>query len=93
MSGPVRKRLDEMVPGEAGVVISIELGQGRGGCRWGVRSRLEAMGLRAGVRIRVVSAQPMRGPVVVDVAGVRLALGRGMARNVVVDVQELRQKQ
>jgi len=53
----------------------------RGGC--GLRSRLTAMGLRAGAVVRVVH-NGGRGPFVVAAGESRLVLGRGMARKILV---------
>jgi len=44
----------------------------------GLRARLAAMGLVPGVQVRVMRNSGS-GPVVVEVKGTRLALGRGMA--------------
>ena len=49
----------------------------------GIRSRLTAMGLRSGVEIRVVH-NGGRGPFVVAAGELRIVLGRGMARRVMV---------
>jgi len=49
----------------------------------GLRSRLTAMGLRAGAAIRVVHNGD-RGPFVVAAGEARIVLGRGMARKVLV---------
>jgi len=49
----------------------------------GLRSRLLAMGLRAGARVRVVH-NGGRGPFVVAAGESRIVLGRGMARKVLV---------
>jgi len=46
-------------------------------------ARLAAMGLVPGVEILVVTNRGA-GPAVVEVKGTRLALGRGMARKIVV---------
>ena len=54
----------------------------------GVGRRLIAMGLRPGATVRLVCAQPARGPVVIEINGTtRLALGRGIARKVMVEVK------
>ena len=46
------------------------------------------MGLHPGATVRLVCAQPARGPVVVEINGTtRLALGRGIARKVMVEVK------
>jgi len=49
----------------------------------GLRSRLTAMGLRAGAVLRVVH-NGGRGPFVVAAGESRIVLGRGMARKVLV---------
>ncbi len=50
---------------------------------YGLKSRLAAMGLMAGVELKVIqNGHP--GPFVVLVKGTRMALGRGMADKIVV---------
>ena len=63
-------------PGELVTVIGV-----RGG--WGLQRRLADMGLTPGVRIRVINSQ-MPGPVLIDLRGARVALGRGVAQRVMV---------
>ncbi len=65
-----------LVPGERGVVVDL-----RGGPNF--RSRLYAMGLAPGAIVRVLENYP-RGPIILDVGGTRLALGKGMASRVFV---------
>ncbi|WP_297516814.1 FeoA family protein [Thermococcus sp.] len=65
-----------LVPGERGVVVDL-----RGGPNF--RSRLYAMGLAPGAVVRVLENYP-RGPVIIEVGGTRLALGKGMASRVFV---------
>ena len=74
------KDLTRMKPGEKGRVIDI-----RGG--HGMLRRLEALGIRPGVAITKVSAQLMRGPVVVRVGNTQAAIGFGMARHVLVETK------
>jgi Fe2+ transport system protein FeoA len=50
----------------------------------GMVRRLAEMGLTPGTEVRVIRAAPMRGPVELSVRGVSLALGRGVARRVLV---------
>ena len=52
----------------------------------GLTRRLEEMGIRAGKRAVKISGMPLRGPVVVQVGGTRIALGHGMARKIMVEV-------
>ncbi|WP_456455929.1 FeoA family protein [Thermovibrio sp.] len=49
----------------------------------GVRNRLSSIGLFPGAEVKVVKAPP--GPVIVEVAGSRIAIGQGMAKKVEVE--------
>ena len=51
----------------------------------GVRSHLNTLGIHVGDGIVVVDRAPFRGPVLVEIHGSRVALGRGVARRVQVD--------
>lgn len=55
-----------------------------------VRSHLNTLGIHVGDTIRVVERAPFRGPVLVEIHGTRVALGRGIARKVKVDIDALR---
>ena len=76
--------------GESGIIASIKAGRGRGrgGRGWGFKKRLMDMGLTPGTRITVVRSAPFRGPLEVSVRGSRLALGRGMAERIFVEIKE-----
>ncbi len=50
-----------------------------------VRSRLATMGLLPGVILSVLRRGPLGGPVLIEVGGSRIALGRGVARKVLVE--------
>lgn len=50
----------------------------------GFQSNIRSVGIREGKVVRVVTRQPMQGPVVVEIDGMRIAIGRGMARKIVV---------
>lgn len=68
--------LTALEPGEGGQVYA--LGGGHGAAR-----RLAELGLTPGERVRVLSAG-RGGPILVEVRGTRIALGRGMAAKVLV---------
>jgi len=70
--------------GEAGTVTSIRAGHGKG---WGFEKRLMDMGLTPGTRVTVVKSAPFHGPVEILVRGSRLALGRGMAERIFVEIE------
>ena len=52
----------------------------------GLQHRLDSMGIRNGKEIKVVSKQPFRGPLTVEMRGCQMTLGRGMARKIMVEV-------
>ncbi|ASJ01052.1 FeoA family protein [Thermococcus gorgonarius] len=68
--------LTSLRPGEVGIVVNLQGGPN-------FRSKLYAMGLAPGATVRVVNVYNP-GPVVVEVGGARLALGRGIASRVLV---------
>ncbi|MFQ5758241.1 MAG: ferrous iron transport protein A [Candidatus Bathyarchaeia archaeon] len=87
-------RLTDLRDGESGIITSIKMGEGRGfgrhrraGRGWGFRKRLEDMGLTPGTRVTVVKSAPFRGPLEVYVRGSRLALGKGMAERIFVEIK------
>lgn len=77
--------------GESGVILSFNSLQShqhdRRSHRWGFQKRLEDMGLTPGTRVTVVKSAPFRGPIEIRVRGSRLAIGRGMARKIMVRVE------
>ena len=84
--------LTALKEGENGIIISIKprLGRGKssraGGRGWGFQKRLMDMGLTPGTRVTVVKSAPFHGPIEILVRGSRLALGRGMAERVFVEI-------
>jgi len=88
--------------GETGVIISTDFSSEpkqmcrhrarKGGCRkhfMGDRfvKRLSDMGLTPGTNVTVVKSAPFNGPLEICVRGSRLAIGRGMASRILVDVE------
>ena len=75
--------------GETAIVASIKAGHGRGrGRGWGFERRLMDMGLTPGTRVTVVKSAPFHGPLEILVRGSRLALGRGMAERIFVEIEK-----
>ena len=75
------KTLPELKPGESGVIIDIQGGAG-------LVRHIESLGIRVGKRITKISAQFWRGPQVIEVDNIRIALGFGMSRKVYVEVKK-----
>ena len=71
--------LAEMAPGQKGIVAGIEGG-------FGLARKLDAMGIRTGKEIVKVSAQWMRGPVVLRQGNTEVAVGFGMAHHILVKI-------
>lgn len=53
---------------------------------WSVRQRLSQLGVRVGSRIIVKRGSPFRGPLLISISDTNVALGRGMASKVWVQV-------
>lgn len=51
----------------------------------GMRKRLADLGLNVGMNVRVIR-RILKGPMIIGVKESRLALGRGMAHHVMVDI-------
>lgn len=72
--------LTQMQLDEAGVVMEIQ-----GGC--GFIRKIESMGVRRGKTITKVSSHFWRGPQTVEVDNIQIAIGFGMAKRILVEVQ------
>jgi ferrous iron transport protein A len=57
----------------------------QGGC--GFHQRLRAVGIREGKILRMVASYPFSGPVVIEVDGRQITLGRGMAQRITVALE------
>ena len=75
----MEKKLHEMDYGEEGVVKSIDEN---------LKLRVAGMGIRVGKRIKMMTKQPLKGPVVVVVDGADTSLGMGVADKVIVEVEK-----
>jgi Fe2+ transport system protein FeoA len=54
---------------------------------FGLQRQLADMGLIPGVHLKVVCRQ-VRGPVLIDLKGSRLAIGKGMAHKIMVEEEQ-----
>ncbi|UCD45425.1 MAG: metal-dependent transcriptional regulator [Candidatus Bathyarchaeota archaeon] len=73
--------LSNLKPGERGRVDFVRAGTD-------ASQRLLDMGLTSGTEVEVVNAAPFNGPIEVRVRGTSLALGRGLATKVFVEVED-----
>ncbi len=58
------------------------LGQG---CAF--QRRLRTMGIREGKSVRVVAIHPLAGPLVLEVDGRQITIGRGIAQRIIVETK------
>ena len=73
--------LTELKSGQVGTVIDMQGGAG-------FARRLESMGIRQGKKITKISAQFFRGPQIVKVGNLQIAIGFGMARRILIEVEK-----
>jgi len=73
--------LAQMRAGQTGRIIGIHGGGG-------MACKLDALGIRVGKQITKISAQWMRGPVLLQQDNTRAALGFGMASRIMVELCE-----
>ncbi len=74
--------LDEMQPGQTGIVKRLSGGPGF------VR-RLQSMGIREGKAVKKISNQFWRGPVTIEIDSRQFSIGRGMSTKIRVEVAEV----
>ncbi|MFC1658370.1 ferrous iron transport protein A [Candidatus Omnitrophota bacterium] len=72
--------LTKLKPGEKGRIAEIQGGHG-------IVCRLGNMGIRPGKSIIKVSAQFLRGPQTLKVDNLQVAIGFGMSRKILIEVQ------
>ena len=70
--------LAQLGSGDSARVLGVDGG-------WGLRRNLEQMGIHSGDIVSVAGTGAFRGPILVEVNGSRVALGRGVARRIYVE--------
>jgi len=70
--------LVELKNGRYGIIQRIEGGHG-------LKKRLEVMNIREGKKIIKKCSAPLHGPLVIEIEGCKMAIGRGMAKKVWVE--------
>lgn len=76
--GRMKMTLNSIAVRQSARVSLIEGGQG-------VRSHLNLLGIHVGDVLEVIERAPFRGPVLVQINGSRVALGRGVARRILLE--------
>lgn len=78
---PLITKLGNLKPGEGGKVAYIRSGERSG-------KRIQDMGLTPDTFIRVLNSAPFQGPIEVEVRGTCVALGRGLANKIFIQVED-----
>lgn len=52
---------------------------------FGLQRKTLSLGVRIGKSVRVVSSQPFRGPIVVELDNMKIAIGRSIANKIIVE--------
>ena len=73
--------LAEMGSGQTGTVVELLGGHG-------LTRRLEALGIRRGKKVTKISSALFHGPVVLKVDNAQVAVGFGMAKKIIVQVDK-----
>lgn len=73
--------LAEMRTGQTGTVVGVLGGHG-------LTRRLDALGIRPGKKVTKVSSTLFHGPVTLRVDNTRVAVGFGMAKKIIVEVDK-----
>ena len=71
-------KLSEMSYGEEGIVKQIDED---------LRNKVAGMGVRVGKKLKMITKQPVKGPVVVLVDEANTSLGREVAEKIIVKVE------
>ena len=73
--------LAEMKTGQTGIVVGVLGGHG-------LIQRLDGLGIRPGRKVTKLSSTIFRGPVILRVDNAQVAVGFGMARKIIVEVDK-----
>lgn len=75
------KDLTQMIPGENGIIEEIQGG-------YGLARKVQSIGIRPGKKIIKVSSHFWRGPQTIEIDGLQIAVGFGMARRIFIKVEK-----
>jgi len=71
--------LSELTQNKQAKIIHIQGGHG-------LQRKLAVMGIKEQQIIKIISRQPLRGPITIQIRGTHLTMGRGMAQKIQVEV-------
>ncbi len=74
----MKQKLTEIKNNTEGIISSIDGGRG-------VQNKLESLGIRPGIKVKKLSSQLFRGPVIIVINGRQVALGYGLASKILIE--------
>jgi ferrous iron transport protein A len=77
--------LTELDGGKEGRVVEISGGRA-------IRQKLDALGIRTGMKIKKINSQILRGPVLVQSGNTKIAIGCGMAGRIIIEPVHIEHK-
>ncbi len=81
VKGNMTTTLDQLYESKGAKVIDVQGGQG-------IRQRLSQMGIHPGDTITILRCGALRGPILIEVHGSQVALGRGIASRIIMEELE-----
>ncbi len=75
----MKRKLSQMDYEEEGVVKSVEED---------LKEKIAGMGIRVGKKLKMLTKQPIKGPVVVTVDKAETSLGLGLADKIIVEIEK-----
>ena len=52
---------------------------------FGLQRKILALGIRIGKNVKIISSHRFGGPIVIELDGMRIAIGRGVANKIIVE--------
>ncbi|GFO96237.1 FeoA family protein [groundwater metagenome] len=74
-------KLTDLQPEQKARILRLEGG-------YGFQRNLRTRGIREGKIVEVITRQPIGGPIVISIEDREIAIGRGMASRVIVEVEK-----
>lgn len=71
--------LAHMQNGQSGIVVRLQGG-------WGFIRHVQAMGIIEGKRVTKLASHPLRGPILVSVDNLQIAIGYGMSKRIFLNL-------
>ena len=70
-------RLVDLKAGDSAIISNLEGGPG-------FKKRLESFNIRVGKSVKVKTIQPLHGPVIIEIDGSQITIGRKMAERIIL---------